>query len=221
VDSFAGSSPGLLPVYLLVASSISAGLMNGAADCSRLVYLIEIESSKMSTPPPTQPPPLNPAPLDPPQPPIQAEIEYRSLVEYFKDLVKYTYAAIGLFLALVLGVAVFFSVRTLSDIKNQASEMAKTEARKSIEEALNNRPELQKAIDDAVKQRVVPAVDAEITKTMGERVRALETELKEYANMATLAAQVKSGDSRALHQMIKQMYENPNQKLRALAQQTL
>jgi hypothetical protein len=56
---------------------------------------------------------------------------------------------------------------------------------------------------------------------MGERVRALETELKEYANMATLAAQVKSGDSRALHQMIKQMYGDPNPKLKALARQTL
>ena len=132
---------------------------------------------------PPQPPPQPPA--LPPQPAsgTPSEAEYTHLISFFKYLVTITLTA----LTIIIGAGAVFFYRSMSDVKNDAktsienttkaadaeilkiqkgaSEIAPTEAQKSIDDAFT-KGNVQAMIERTARERVNTAVDQEIQKNL-------------------------------------------------------
>jgi hypothetical protein len=130
--------------------------------------------------------------------------------------VSVTYGAVGV----VIAVGLFMFWSSMKDLKEDAKQTAKTEARTAVNAVLE-KPEIQAIISQAVQEKVGPAVDAEIQKSFGDKMHALESQQEGFAEMSALAAAVEAEDSRAFPKMIKQMYGNPNPNLTEFARQSL
>jgi hypothetical protein len=145
-----------------------------------------------------EPPGSPPLGAPPPPTPSAAEIEYSSLTGYFEKVVKYTYGAIAVVIVLAAGLL----WKSMSDLKSEATDTATREARKAISEALDT-PKIQGMIQKAVKEKVGPAVDAELAKTLEARVRALETHIIELGEISNQGARLRIGLRSAIDALVK------------------
>jgi hypothetical protein len=124
----------------------------------------------------------------PPQPTSRppSEAEYTHLISFFKYLVTVTLAA----LTIIISAGAVFFYRSMSDVKNDArasienttkaadaeilkiqtgaSEIARTEAQKSIDDAFT-KGNVQAMIERTARERVNTAVDQEIKKNLASR----------------------------------------------------
>lgn len=180
-------------------------------------------------PPPQPPPPNLPsivAPTLPSVPPparTQAEIEYRDLSNYFRFLITLTASVLGLLTA-AWG---FFFFTNMRDVRRDAEDSARQEARKAVAAALET-PKIQEIIDDEVRKQTKAKVDVEIAATLGEKLRAFQDEQKQISDVVILASVSRSlsgyggGSSpEQFHQLINQMYDNPYQSARNIARDSL
>jgi len=175
-------------------------------------------------PPPTIPPSTAP-PLPPPLPSArtQAEIEYRDLSGYFRYLITLT-ALILSFLAATFG---FFFYTNMRDVRRDAEDSARQEARKAVATALET-PNIQQIIDDEVRKQTKDKVDAEIAKTLGEKLRVFQDEQKHISDVVILASVSRSlsgygggSNPEQFHQLINQMYDDPYQSAKIIARESL
>ncbi len=147
----------------------------------------------------------------------QSEIEYDRLIGYGKYLIKVTYGSI----AVVIAVGVFLFIGTMKDFKEDVKQTAKTEAQKAMNDALD-KPQLQATIDTAVKSKVGPLVDAEIDKTLGQRISDLDAELADMVDLASRASSLKINfyDPKSLRFVLDKL-DSPRSRVRDLARHVL
>lgn len=157
---------------------------------------------------------------NPPVPPVvptPEQIEYERMKKYFEWLVRYSFGAIGI----VIAVAVGFLWHNMTEYREDAKNAATREAQRAISEALAT-PKLQASIDAAVQSKVGPLVDAEIEKTLGKRINEVEAELTEMVDIARKAAYVSVivDNNEALHYLIGKL-DSPLPEVRKLVRHVL
>jgi hypothetical protein len=193
----------------------------------------------MSTTP--SPPTSTPAQ---PQPPSQAEIEYRSLTTYFEKLVGYlkmlvtvTYGAI----VLVLAIAGVFLWKNTSEVKSEAagaieatkqsanqqigsigkeaSAVAQSEAKKAIEATLEKQ-NIQRLIERTAQEKVGSAVEQQIQRDLGPKIDAFRNLITEVGEISNHGAQLRLGFRPGLEYLLKKM-DSPDPTVKAYAKSTL
>jgi hypothetical protein len=190
--------------------------------------------------PPPEPPASSTSPLDP-QPPTAnrsvAEVEYRSLTAYFEKLVKYTYGAIAVILA-VAGLSLW---RSTSDIKTdaaaaiiatkesanqqimkigaEAASTAQSAAQKAIDQVLE-KPNIKQLIERTTQEKVGSAVEREIETKLAVRIDAFRTLIAEIGEISNHGAQLRLGFRSGLDYLVKKT-SSPDATVREYAKSTL
>jgi hypothetical protein len=149
--------------------------------------------------------------------PSLAEIEYKSLNSYFERILKLTFLAIGVVVA-VAGAMLWKSsseakssieatrIEAAHEIENvgkQSSEIARIEAGKRIDEAFE-KGNVQQMIEHIARERVDAAVEREINQTLDVRIKNLKAEIAEMGDVASASARLRLGFREGLDALTKQ-----------------
>ena len=181
-------------------------------------------------------PPLAAAPL-PNRRAADSEGEYRHLISYFKYLVTVTLTALGIIIA--AGSALFYknmsdvsgaakaaidstkdaASREISKIQTDASQIARTEAQKSIDEAFA-KGNVQSMIERTTRERVNAAVDREIDKNLAGRISQLQFQIAETGEISNAGARLRLGFRPALDTLVEKS-KSPNAYVSQYAKSTL
>jgi len=176
----------------------------------------------------------------PPQPPslplssqaADAESHYKSLLEYFKNLMWLT----GLMLALIIAVGGFFFWTNLRDVrqdaKEQARQVATAEAEKGVKQAFDEknvneliqkvaREKINAVTDSMIEQKVGPIVDKVIEQQLNPKLRPLQEKMLLIGHISELQILIHRGDRPSLDELIKTMDETHDADVRRFAAGTL
>jgi hypothetical protein len=149
--------------------------------------------------------------------PSLAEIEYKSLNAYFERILKHTLWAIGIVVA-VAGALLWKSSsdakssidatrieasREIENVGKQSSEIARTEARQRIDEAFE-KGNIQQMIDRVARERVDVAVDREIEKNLGAKIRTFQAEMADMGDVSAASSRLRLGFREGLDSLVKQ-----------------
>jgi hypothetical protein len=165
--------------------------------------------------------------------PSLAEIEYKSLNAYFERILKHTLWAIGIVVA-VAGALLLKSSsdakssidatrieasREIENVGKQSSEIARTEARQRIDEAFE-KGNIQQMIDRIARERVDAAVNREIEKSMGARIRIFQAEMADMGDVSAASSRLRLGFREGLNTLVKQS-SNSDETVRRYARASL